>query len=198
MSHPPLDSTAVRDRLGRRDPHSARRRLGVPSHGRLDERGRRSVGRRSERPRQPARRRDDLRVVRPGRRRHDLLGRYEFRPERINLGMAGFAITVVAFFFSSVMDKLGRSASLIVLGTLLLAGGWQWEKLRRRLLAASPCRTLEGKVGGILVLLVMLPPGAGVLPGADCGGTAVALGMLPPIVSLTGEAGPNGGALASG
>jgi uncharacterized membrane protein len=58
----------------------------------------------------------------------------EFRPERINLGMAGFAITVIAFFFSSVMDKLGRSTSLIVLGTLLLAGGWQWEKLRRRLL----------------------------------------------------------------
>jgi uncharacterized membrane protein len=61
-------------------------------------------------------------------------GIYEFRPERINLGMAGFAITVVAFFFSSVMDKLGRSASLILLGALLLAGGWQWEKLRRRLL----------------------------------------------------------------
>jgi hypothetical protein len=32
------------------------------------------------------------------------------------------------------MDKLGRSASLIALGTILLAGGWQWEKLRRRLL----------------------------------------------------------------
>ena len=48
--------------------------------------------------------------------------------------MAGFAITIVAFFFSSVMDKLGRSASLIALGALLLAGGWQWEKLRRRLL----------------------------------------------------------------
>jgi len=59
-------------------------------------------------------------------------------------------------------------------------------------------KTLEGNVCGILVLLVMLPPGAGVLPGADCGGTAVALGMLPPIVSLAGEPGPNGGALASG
>ena len=68
-------------------------------------------------------------------------GVYELRPERINLGMAGFAITVIAFFFSSVMDKLGRSASLILLGGLLLAGGWQWEKLRRRLLA-------EVRVGG--------------------------------------------------
>jgi hypothetical protein len=69
-------------------------------------------------------------------------GIYEFRPERINLGMAGFAITVIAFFFSSVMDKLGRSASLIALGTLLLAGGWQWEKLRRRLVT-------QVRVGGV-------------------------------------------------
>ena len=45
-------------------------------------------------------------------------GIYEFRAERINLGMAGFAITIIAFFFSSVMDKLGRSASLIALGTI--------------------------------------------------------------------------------
>ena len=27
--------------------------------------------------------------------------------------MAGFAITILCFYFSSVMDKLGRSASLI-------------------------------------------------------------------------------------
>jgi hypothetical protein len=56
--------------------------------------------------------------------------------------MAGFAVTVIAFFFSSVMDKLGRSASLIALGTLLLAGGWQWEKLRRRLVT-------QVRVGGV-------------------------------------------------
>jgi uncharacterized membrane protein len=60
-------------------------------------------------------------------------GIYEYRAERINLGMAGFAITLIFFFFSSVMDKLGRSASLIALGVLFVAGGWQWEKLRRRL-----------------------------------------------------------------
>ena len=53
--------------------------------------------------------------------------------ERINLGMAAFALTIIFFFFSSVMDKLGRSASLIVLGVMFVAGGWQWEKLRRRL-----------------------------------------------------------------
>ena len=69
-------------------------------------------------------------------------GIYELRAERINFGMAGFAITVIAFFFSSVMDKLGRSASLIFLGALLLAGGWQWEKLRRRLLT-------QVRVGGV-------------------------------------------------
>ena len=61
-----------------------------------------------------------------------------------------------------------------------------------------PVKALEGEGGGILVLLVMLPPGAGVLAGLDCGGTPVPVGMLPRVVSLTGEAGPNGGALLSG
>ena len=64
-------------------------------------------------------------------------GIYEYRAERINLGMAGFALTLIFFFFSSIMDKLGRSASLIVLGILFVAGGWQWEKLRRRLVAQT-------------------------------------------------------------
>jgi uncharacterized membrane protein len=59
----------------------------------------------------------------------------ESRAERINLGMAGFAITVLTFYFSSVMDMLGRSASLIGLGLLFLAGGWGLEKMRRRLVA---------------------------------------------------------------
>jgi uncharacterized membrane protein len=49
--------------------------------------------------------------------------------------MAGFAITVLTFYFSSVMDMLGRSASLIGLGLLFLAGGWGLEKMRRRLVA---------------------------------------------------------------
>jgi hypothetical protein len=31
------------------------------------------------------------------------------------------------------MDKLGRSLGLIGLGLLFLAGGWQLERLRRRL-----------------------------------------------------------------
>jgi len=62
-------------------------------------------------------------------------GIHEFRAERINLGMAGFALTIVFFFFSSVMDKLGRSASLMALGILFVGGGWYWEKLRRKLVA---------------------------------------------------------------
>jgi uncharacterized membrane protein len=55
--------------------------------------------------------------------------------ERINIGMAGFAITLLFFYFSTLMDKLGRSASLIGLGLLFLAGGWALEKARRHLVA---------------------------------------------------------------
>lgn len=59
----------------------------------------------------------------------------ETRKERINLGVAGFALTVLSFYFSSVMDKLGRAASLMGLGVLFLLGGWLLEKGRRRLVA---------------------------------------------------------------
>ena len=62
-------------------------------------------------------------------------GMREDRKERVNLGIAGFALTVLFFYFSTVMDKLGRSASLIGLGFLFLLGGWLLEKTRRRLLA---------------------------------------------------------------
>lgn len=67
----------------------------------------------------------------------------ESSPDRINLGMAGFALTVLFFFFSSVMNKLGRSASLIVLGLLFLCGGWYWEKLRRRLVTQTHIGEVE-------------------------------------------------------
>jgi hypothetical protein len=62
-------------------------------------------------------------------------GLKETRKERINLGVAGFALTVLFFYFSNVMDKLGRSASLIGLGLLFLLGGWFLERMRRRLVA---------------------------------------------------------------
>ena len=64
-----------------------------------------------------------------------LWGIHEQRPERINLGIAAFACTVFGFYFSSVMDKLGRSASLMCLGILFLGGGWVLERTRRRLMA---------------------------------------------------------------
>ena len=60
-------------------------------------------------------------------------GVWEARNERIDLGAAIFAVTVFTFYFSEVMDKLGRSASLIGLGVLFLAGGWAIEQARRRL-----------------------------------------------------------------
>jgi len=62
-------------------------------------------------------------------------GLLERRREWINLGIAGFGLTVIIFYFSDVMDKLGRSASLIGLGVLFLVGGWSLERARRRLVA---------------------------------------------------------------
>ncbi|HET7694914.1 MAG TPA: DUF2157 domain-containing protein [Vicinamibacterales bacterium] len=59
------------------------------------------------------------------------------RVERINLGAAGFAVTVLAFYFSRVMDKLGRSAALLILGLLFLGGGWALERMRRQLVART-------------------------------------------------------------
>jgi len=59
------------------------------------------------------------------------------RSERVNLGMVAFAITLLFFYFSEIMDKLGRSASLIGLGLLFLVGGWALENLRRRLVGKA-------------------------------------------------------------
>lgn len=59
------------------------------------------------------------------------------RTERINMGVAMFAATLLAFYFSEVMTKLGRSASLVGLGLLFLAGGWALERGRRRLVRES-------------------------------------------------------------
>ena len=55
----------------------------------------------------------------------------------INFGSAGFAITVIAFYFSNVFDKLGRSAGLISMGILFLLGGWVLNHLRARLIARA-------------------------------------------------------------
>jgi len=51
----------------------------------------------------------------------------------INYGVVCFALSVLWFYFSSVMGKLGRSFSLMLLGVLFLGGGWLLEKTRRKL-----------------------------------------------------------------
>jgi uncharacterized membrane protein len=53
----------------------------------------------------------------------------------VNFGMVAFALTVMWFYFASVMDKLDRSLGLIGLGILFLAGGWALEYTRRRIVA---------------------------------------------------------------
>jgi hypothetical protein len=58
-------------------------------------------------------------------------------PRAINVGVAGFALTVGVFYFSNVMDRLGRSASLVGLGALFLGGGSLLERARRRLVAGT-------------------------------------------------------------
>jgi uncharacterized membrane protein len=56
----------------------------------------------------------------------------------VNYGIAAFALTVIWFYFSSLMDKLGRSLGLIMLGVLFLAGGSLLEKMRRKLVSSIP------------------------------------------------------------
>jgi hypothetical protein len=62
-------------------------------------------------------------------------GVHDSRKERINMGVASFGLTVLGFYFSSVLDKFGRSTALISMGLLFLVGGWALERTRRRLIA---------------------------------------------------------------
>jgi hypothetical protein len=54
---------------------------------------------------------------------------------RVNLGVLSFALTVLAFYFSSLFDMLGRALGLIGMGLLCILGGWLAERTRRRLIA---------------------------------------------------------------
>lgn len=54
---------------------------------------------------------------------------------RVNLGVLCFVLTVLAFYFSSLFDMLGRALGLIGMGLLCIFGGWLAERGRRRLLA---------------------------------------------------------------
>lgn len=60
-------------------------------------------------------------------------GLRENRKERVNLGLAGIGLTILWFYFSNVMDKLGRSESLIASGIVFLLLGWLLERARRKL-----------------------------------------------------------------
>jgi hypothetical protein len=62
----------------------------------------------------------------------------------VNLGVVGFAIVVVWFYFSDIFDKLDRSLGLIGLGILFLAGGWALEKMRRNLVAGMNNAEVSG------------------------------------------------------
>jgi hypothetical protein len=64
-------------------------------------------------------------------------GIVEARTERIDVAAAVFATTMLCFYFSHVMNKLERSASLTGLGLLFLVGGWAIERGRRRLVARA-------------------------------------------------------------
>ena len=64
-------------------------------------------------------------------------GVLENRSLFINLGTVIFALDVTWFYFSDVLDKLGRSIGLILLGVLFLAGGWMLNHLRSNLIARA-------------------------------------------------------------
>ena len=56
----------------------------------------------------------------------------------VNVGVLGFALATLGFYFSSLYDRLGRALGLIGLGVLFIGGGWLLERARRRLLARLP------------------------------------------------------------
>lgn len=62
-------------------------------------------------------------------------GLHDKRKERVNFGVLGFAVSVIFFYFDSFMGKIGRSASLLILGLICLAGGYALEMTRRKLAA---------------------------------------------------------------
>jgi uncharacterized membrane protein len=62
----------------------------------------------------------------------------------VNYAVAMFAVTVMWFYFSSLMDKMNRSLGLIGLGLLFLLGGWMLERLRRQLMVQMKSQPSEG------------------------------------------------------
>lgn len=61
-------------------------------------------------------------------------GVHDNRKLFINYGTVIFALNLVVFYYSDVLDKMGRSMGLILLGVLFLAGGWVLNRLRSDLI----------------------------------------------------------------
>jgi uncharacterized membrane protein len=53
----------------------------------------------------------------------------------VNYAVVAFGMTILWFYSSSLMNRLGRSLGLIGLGILFLLGGVVLERLRRTLIA---------------------------------------------------------------
>lgn len=62
-----------------------------------------------------------------------LWGLRDREPLRVNLGVAGFALTLLWFYFGNLFDMLGRAFGLIGLGVVFIGGGWWLERARRSL-----------------------------------------------------------------
>ena len=58
----------------------------------------------------------------------------------VNVGVLGFALAMLGFYFASLYDRFGRALGLIGLGVLFIGGGWLLERARRRLIARLPER----------------------------------------------------------
>ncbi len=66
------------------------------------------------------------------------------RPERVNLGVLAFGVVVLVFYFSNVMDKFGRSLSLLGLGALFFLLALALGRVRKRLLSEIRERPVGG------------------------------------------------------
>ena len=86
----------------------------------------------------------------------------------VNLGIAGFALTVTGYYFSDVMDRLGRSASLIGMGLLFLGGGYLLERARREAALQAPGGTVTRRRAGIVLAIAHV--GAGRHPWTQAAG----------------------------
>jgi uncharacterized membrane protein len=64
----------------------------------------------------------------------------------INFGMALFAVNALMFFFSNIFGKLGRSASFLIAGLVLIGGGILMERFRRHILRGLDANSTQQQV----------------------------------------------------